>query len=254
MTIPIPTPTPTPPPTPTSITTPTVTGPGRARVLLRVVRPTLRVQAPVWAWFWGLMAAVAVVLTGTPERYDPDAPGVWGALDTVPRWFAFSLLLAHVASATAPHVASGLTRRAFARLLGLLSLLTAVVAAVVWTVGLTVENALTGRPAVGVAALGPLVGEHAGAILCYSVTGALVGAVYYRGGAWWGTLTLPLTVAPAIVTEAWTSSGWQGAVGRAVGLPPAPPPLALLVPVLVSLALLVAVDAVLRRAAIRPAR
>ncbi|WP_199423277.1 hypothetical protein [Actinotalea solisilvae] len=221
----------------------------RGSVLLRVVRPTLRAQAPVWAWFWGLLAAVAVVLSGSAEHYGLRA-GVWGTLDTVPRWFAFSLLVGQVAAGTAPHVANGLTRRAYSRLIGLLALATAVAASVVWSLGLAVENSLTSRD---LPDLVPLVAEHAGATACYAVAGALVGAAYYRGGAWWGTLTLPLTVGPVLVVEAWTSTGWQGAVGRAAGLPPAPEAVALLLPVLVAGVLLVAVDRVLRRAAIRTA-
>lgn len=219
----------------------------RGTVLRRAARPTLRAQAPVWAWFWGLLAAVAVVMAGTAERYDVGS-GVWGSLDTVPRWFAFSLLVAQVASGTAAHVAQGLTRRAYAWLLGALALTTGVAASVVCTLGLALENTLTGR---AVPALVPLLAEHAGALTCYAVTGALVGAVYYRGGAWWGTLTLPLTVGPVLVVEAWTSTGWQGAVGRAAGLPPAPQALVLLLPVVVAVVLLLVVERVLRRAPIR---
>ncbi len=223
---------------------------GHSSVLLRALRPTIRVQAPVWAWFWGLLAAVAVVLAGTAERYDLGGTGVWGAVDSAPRWFAFSLLLAHVATGTGPHVAQGMTRRAFVRLVAVFAALTAVAAGVVWTVGFAVESALTGRP---VPDLAPLAAEQVVAILCYSVTGALVGAAYLRGGPWWGTLTLPLTVGPLLVTEAYTSSGWQGAVGRAIGLPEAPQTVALVLPVLVSALLLVVVDRVLHRAALRPA-
>ncbi len=218
--------------------------------LLRVARPTLRIHAPVWAWFWGLLALIAVVLAGTAERYDLGGRGVWGALDTAPRWFAFSLLLAHVATGTGPHVAHGMTRRRFVRLLAVLALVTAVAAAVVWTLGYAIESRLTGRQ---LDDLVRLAAEHSGALVCYAVTGALVGAAYYRGGAWWGTLTLPLTMGPVLVTEAYTSSGWQGAVGRAVGLPEAPPAVALVLPLVVALVLMVVVDRVLRRAAIRPA-
>ncbi|MBX9244713.1 hypothetical protein ICW40_07800 [Actinotalea ferrariae] len=223
---------------------------GHRSVPLRALRPTIRVQAPVWAWFWGLMAAVAVVLAGIPARYDLGEMGVWGAVDAAPRWFAFSLLLAHVATGTAPHVAHGMTRRAFVRLVAVLAALTAVAAGLVWTVGYAVERTLTGR---SVPDLAPLAAEHVVAILCYSVTGALVGATYLRGGPWWGTLTLPLTFGPLLATEAYTSSGWQGAVGRAIGFPEAPQAVALVLPVLVSVLLLVVVDRVLHRAALRPA-
>lgn len=215
---------------------------------LRVTGLLVRRQALVWAWYWGLLALVAVMLSGIPTLPDDAATGVWGFLDTAPRWFAFAMLVGLLLGSVGPHVALGMTRRGFTGVLAVVAGLTALVGAVIWTLGAVVEARLTGRT---VGAVGPIVLENAAQLASYAAAGVLVGAVYYRAGGWWGTVTLPLTLGPTVLAETWVATGWQGATGAALGLPPAPPVLTYLLPALVAVLLLLAARPVLGGAAIR---
>ncbi|WP_182112275.1 MULTISPECIES: hypothetical protein [unclassified Actinotalea] len=215
--------------------------------VLRASAQLLRRHAVAWAWYWVLLAAVVVVMARTPLRVEVDAAGMWSTVDSAPRWFAFAMLLSLVPSGLAAHVANGLTRRAFADVLVAVAVVTALAGGVAWAVGAAVEAAVTdttGRPVL------PLILEAAAHLAAYGAAGTLVGAVYYRAGAWWGTLTLPLTVGPAVAAETWVASGWQGEVGAALGWPSLTGPATTLLPVGVAALLLLATRMVLSRAAI----
>ncbi|QCB92482.1 hypothetical protein [Cellulomonas shaoxiangyii] len=165
------------------------------------------------AWFWAvaLVCLVAASLVVWRVNGSVDVSVVQYARQAT-IWFPFSQAILLVAALLRPHVAAGMTRRTFLRA----SLLTAVATGVLYTlvlVGLLlVERAVHGAlgwdtevwdlPASADPEAGELLGLFGPAMVLANLSGLLVGAVYHRGGAWWGTLTLPLTVAPVLVALA----------------------------------------------------
>jgi hypothetical protein len=201
-----------------------------ASPVVRTGRAFLRIQLHLALWLWGIVAAIWVVLTVVLSRVEGSAegsaggsaggPGVstWSSVDQGPRWFLFAMALIMVTGYLPAHVANGMTRRSFTTALGVVLAVTSAGYAVLWTLGRAVERAVfeargwpTGPQSSDVAAAdGPLLLLGLASLVTFAVyaaSGMLVGATYYRGGAWWGTLTLPLTVGPVLLAELVVSGG-----------------------------------------------
>ncbi|QCB92483.1 hypothetical protein [Cellulomonas shaoxiangyii] len=183
----------------------------RTAPVRHALRAQLRPVASLSAWFWAVVVVGAVVgtlvLAVLDGRVDVSVVAVarHGGV-----WLLFALSIGLVTLHLPVHVAAGMTRRTFARS----SVLTATVAGIgygaVLTVLVLVERAvhtllgwdtrladalLPGPHGTVGALLAELVPVH----LVASVTGLLVGSVYQRVGAWWGTLALPLTCLPLLL-------------------------------------------------------
>ncbi|WNB87191.1 hypothetical protein [Cellulomonas sp. ATA003] len=171
---------------------------------------------------------VAVVLTVVLHRVDELEGSVWEMLDQGPRWFLFAMGIAVVTGYLTAHVANGMTRRSFTAAATVAGLGVVAAYAVVTAVGYLVERAVfdaRGWPTTlgshhlytdtGQIAL--VLAENGLVPAVYAASGLCVGAVYYRGGGWWGTLTLPLTVGPVLVAEAAARPDWVAAAPGPLG-------------------------------------
>ncbi len=227
---------------------------------VRGARLALRSQLVIWLWFWLTLVVIATGIVVVTVRVDEVEHSAWDYLSAGARWFSFAMLLFVTTGGIGPYVANGLSRRAFVRLVALDAVATAVVFGAVWTLGHALETAVfraQGWPTVvqdhlytDGSQLGLVALEALLAVLVYATSGALVGATYYRGGGWWGTLTLPLTLAPVVLTEAMLTGGWIGDVAVRLGADLPTPARALAILLLAGLGM-AAVHLVLRRAAIR---
>lgn len=226
---------------------------------VRGARLALRSQLVVWVWFWVTLAVIAVGIVVVTVRVDEVEHSAWDHLSAGCRWFAFAMLLFVTAGGIGPYVAHGLTRRSFVTLVALDVAVTAAVFSACWTLGHAVENAVFGARGwptsveehlyadgsqLGLVALEALL-----AVLVYGTSGALVGAAFYRGGGWWGTLTLPLTLAPVVAAETLLTGRWIGDAPE-LGFDLPLPVRAFTVLLVAALGMLV-LHLVLRRAAIR---
>lgn len=132
-------------------------------------------------------------------------------------WFPFAQAIGIVVGYLRVHVAAGMTRRTFARATLLVGVGTGVAYAAVLTLLTVVERALHHAAGWGwrvadagladeTSATGLLTAELLLSFVVGNLSGLLVGAVYQRGGGWWGTLTLPLTVGPVAAVVALLSA------------------------------------------------
>ncbi|MDV3222032.1 hypothetical protein [Intrasporangium sp.] len=180
---------------------------------LRAVRFLMRSQLATFAGFWLTIVVAAVVGTAVVVAVGEVTISHvqfarYGAL-----WFPFSIM-AITATAYLPlHVASGLTRRSFARATVTVSVLMGVAHGVLLTAGLVVERrvyAAQGWPLVAETDSNPFAGVGLPTLLVtlcmVSIAGHLGGLlttlVYYRWGWVVGTLCLPLTLAPIFLVGA----------------------------------------------------
>lgn len=181
---------------------------------VRSARWQASIQAYLAAFFLGfvvLVGPLALWIIGT--RVEILVSGVQFVQQGV-IWFPFSISIVIVASLLTVHVANGMTRRSFT--------LGALAAAV--STGLGYAGAITALLLIERAAYDRLGWTHgligddnpglvfAGgvwthlwglALICVSATvaGLLVAVAYYRWGGWWGTLALPLTLSPILLTS-----------------------------------------------------
>lgn len=187
---------------------------------LRTLLCWVRAQGKLAGWFAGILAALwvgavlAVNAFGTIEmsimQFARQGAGVW---------FPFSIAVSFCAAALGPHVAAGMTRRVFAQA----AISTAVVMAAFYgsmiTLGFVIERTVYRANGweqaitdgswsfVDVSDTGAVILDATLMITVASLSGLLVGAVYLRYGAWTGTLTLPFTVGPVLVSLATLSRG-----------------------------------------------
>lgn len=177
------------------------------------------------AWFWAI-AVVAVVLATLVAwlvngRVDVSI-AVYARQAAI--WFPFSQAIMVVAAYLRVHVASGMTRRTFARAALLVTTLSALGYAVVLTALVLAERAL--HHALGWQATVTEVQladaaspawmqlvDLAVPFVVGNLSGLVVGVVYQRLGGWWGTLALPLTVGPVLLTAYVGSAGLAGLPG-----------------------------------------
>src|SRR5690606_24801112 len=121
-------------------------------------------------------------------------------------WFPFSMGITTFAALHGPHIAAGMTRRAFARgtllAVAVLAVAYAAVMAVLFAVEGVVYEANGWHQVISDDAWFPIPPTNPLVVglwqlvvtLTAEVSGLLVAAVYQRLGGWWGTLALPLTV------------------------------------------------------------
>lgn len=192
----------------TATTTPVRT----TRPVRHTMRWLLRQHLQGLLWTTGILALVVPSATATVNHYaDVDISIVQFARQAF-IWFPFAMAIGTATAFLNVHVAAGATRR----VLSAASLLTGVVTGLgytlVMTAALQIERAVYGArgwtqqitesaPAFqDTSQVGWIVTDLGLAFIAAQVAGLLVGTVYYRVGGWWGTLALPLTVGPLLVS------------------------------------------------------
>lgn len=128
-------------------------------------------------------------------------------------WFQFAIAISLFAVYLPVHVAAGTTRRSFFRGAVIAATATAVGYAGVLATLLLLEGQIYGAlgwfhggdydPSATVLATGvwPYVGGTILIFMAGTISGLLVAAAYYRWGAWRGTISLPLMLAPLILVS-----------------------------------------------------
>lgn len=187
------------------------TAPARTSPTVHTVRRLGGALLRLGRWFWlvAVLVVVAANVVGWVTHGSTDVSiAVYARQAST--WFPFSLAIMLVAAYLRVHVASGMTRRTFVRAALVVQVAAGVAYAAALTVLVLVEravhdalgwgSAITEVMVVGAdAATGSLLVDVAVPCVVANLTGLVVGAVYLRGGSWWGTLTLPLTVGPLVV-------------------------------------------------------
>ncbi|MFD1504218.1 hypothetical protein FE374_06070 [Georgenia yuyongxinii] len=189
------------------MTAPTTTSPARAP-WLRAARWLLRAQVTIVAWLWITMAVVGAVVITLLNRFAAVELSIFQFSRHGALWTGFALAIILVTGTLAVHVANGLTRRAFFRATVAMAVVVGVAYAVLAAVGLQIEGAVyqangwshsaglddgSFDPGAGFVTTFPAL---ALSFVAGQLSGLLVGMGYYRLGGWWGTLALPLTLAP----------------------------------------------------------
>ncbi|WP_448631070.1 hypothetical protein [Cellulomonas soli] len=224
---------------------------------LRTARRLLAAHLAVGRWFWAILLTVVIVLGFVLPRYGDVDGSILANTRQAGIWFPFSMHIVLATSYLAPHLAAGMTRRTYVRGAIASAVTVGALYALIMTVGLVVERwwyrangwdwSLT---VLGVetdqAQVGPIFVDHALTFVMATLCGLLVGAVYQARGGWWGTLLLPLTVGPILLTGLLLAGdlvpGAADAVGGTAG--------ALAVVTLMAVLVALAFGAVARRAAV----
>lgn len=195
----------------------------------------LTAQVRVARWFWTIAVVVTLLaITVYALAADQVTTSVVAFGRQAIMWVPFSIFIGLTAVYLPVHVASGLTRRSLSRgsLLGAMATVLlygggyavllvaerATYAAFGWqwhiAEGVSVNVGSSG------AYLGAFLVANAATLVVAYVSGLLVAAVYLRGGGWWGTLTLPLTVGPLLVLSSllgWGTGLFSGSRGLLLG-------------------------------------
>jgi hypothetical protein len=181
---------------------------------LRTTGWLVRMQLTAALWTLGIIAAVGLVaFVVTQVRGIGPTLSILQFLRYPGVWFSFALALLMVVTHIGLHVASGLTRRAFVVATVVVGLITAGTWAVAASLALELEGVIYGTqgwpqvagesgaefdPAAGFAVT---VVPFALSFAAGQLGGLLVGMSYYRLGGWWGSVALPLTVAPIFLVN-----------------------------------------------------
>jgi len=181
----------------------------RRSPFVRTIQHQLGMQLVLGAWFWGVILTGVVLATVLVASFGTVESSIVQFARQGTLWFPFSMMVLTVASGLTPHVAAGMTRRSFAAASAVVALVLGVAYAAVLVGLLQVERVVydaAGWPQTltdtglditsSTTDVGPLLTSLAMTAAAATVSGLLVGIVYYRAGGWWGTLALPLTVAP----------------------------------------------------------
>lgn len=181
---------------------------------IRALRWQTARLAPLLLVGWAVLIVNAVVIVAIVSLFvDQVVVSAMSIAVHVLLWFPFSVAIIIAISHLPVHVAGGMTRRSFIR------------AALVWTVLIAMANAAvsiglfiieraaykqlgwvhapTDGAETAVLEGGPLLYGLGLALLFASgmLSGLLAGTTYYRFGGWWGTLALPLTLSPILITS-----------------------------------------------------
>ncbi|WP_028049690.1 hypothetical protein [Cellulomonas sp. URHD0024] len=169
----------------------------------------LATQLRVALWFWGIavvVSTIAVAIYATVADVVERGVVQFGMQALV--WLPMSFFIGTALTSVPVQVASGLTRRALARGALVAAIGTGIGYGAAYAVLMSAERAVYGafgwHWSVGVDGATPAAFLIACAttFVASNVSGLLVGIVYLRGGGWWGTLTLPLTVGPVVALTA----------------------------------------------------
>lgn len=217
----------------TALTAPTVRparAPGPAS---RTARRLVRVQLSVGVWFWAIVLVVVVVLGVVLHRYAQPQVSILAQARQAGIWFPFSMHVVLLTGYLGPHLAAGMTRRSYVRGAVGCAVVVAALYAALMTVGLLAErlwyeaNGWTwALQVVALESSGPRVDliflDHALMFLVANLSGLLVGAVYLAYRGWWGTVLLPVTVGPVLLTGGLLADdllpGVAGSVGGTAGV------------------------------------
>lgn len=239
----------------------TLTAPGGAAPrtapspTVATTRWLLRQHLRVGSWAVAILViAVAATVLVLSRFFEPELSVVQFARQAFV-WFPFSVAIMTATGFMNVHVAAGLTRRTLGRASLAVALTMAAFYVAVMTVGLQLERVLYdalgwSQRVVDEQALftdssqvGWIVLDLGLVFTAAQLCGLLVGIVYYRGGGWWGTLTLPLTVGPILLVSPVLTTSLLDPLSQAARVP-------------ISVGALVAVAAVyllvLRTAPVRP--
>jgi len=178
-------------------------------------------QLRMLGWFWLIAVPCLVLATVVVDR-------VLGSVDVAVSlyarqaaiWFPFSQAIVLVVGTLRVAVASGRTRRTFARATLVVCALNGLAYALVLTGMALAERAVHGslgwesvitdaQLATEASPAWVLLLDLAITFVTANLAGLLVGIVYLRVGSGWATLALPLTVGPIIVVQ-YVSGGWVG--------------------------------------------
>lgn len=188
----------------------TITVAQRSPQWRRATRILLQFSLERAAWAWAVALVVIAAILFTISRFIvPQMSAVQfayhGAL-----WYQFAMVIVVFIGYAGVHVANGMTRRSFLRGSLIAAGGTAMAYAAVITLLLLVEERIY-RQLDWYHGLSNIDGEVLasgtwpyvwGALLIFLVgnlSGLLVAASYYRFGGWWGTVCLPLTLAPLLL-------------------------------------------------------
>lgn len=171
-----------------------------------------QVQIYMACWFFAVILVVAIPAVLIVSRYTDIAISVLGMGLHGAIWVPFSISIVIVASYLTVQVAAGMTRRSFSTGALLAAVLTGGLYTVAFTVLLAVERWIYSAQGWRHAStthdglvFDPGVLTLAGGLMLLitsgTVSGLLVGLLYYRLGGWWGTLTLPLGLAPLVLVS-----------------------------------------------------
>ncbi|MBO0923594.1 hypothetical protein J1G44_03750 [Cellulomonas sp. zg-ZUI199] len=235
---------------------------GRTGPLRSTVTRLAAVNLTLLVWFWACSVPVVVVASILVDRLlgvDDVAVSLYTRHAAI--WFPFSQGIALVGLFLRAHVAAGMTRRTFARATILVGVGTGAAYGVVLTLLAVAERGIhtalgrgwrvtDGFLADESSPLGLLLAEVVVCCVVGNVAALLVGVVYQRWGALYGTLALPLTVGPVFLVFALL--GAAGGWGPLPAAAPGPPWPALGWSVLVVALTAAAYAAVVRRTQLRP--
>lgn len=205
--------------------------------VLRTTLTLLSWLGQVGVWYGTIVVLLVVVIDlAVASRTANTVSVLWFARQSG-IWFPFSVLIGLASSYPQVHVASGMTRRSYVRGALIGTVVVGVVLAVAMWCGLLAERAWFEAmgwrwqlqegwimPGDG---LGAVLVAYVSLFVVGALSGLLVGTVYTVAGAWWGTLTIPLTVGPILAVTVLTDApaDWlpfAGSLGLAAGdrLPP----------------------------------
>lgn len=196
----------------TSTAPSTISATPRSPQWRRATRIMLRIGLEHAAWAWALAIVVVAAILFTISRFiEPQMSAVQFTYHAA-LWYQFAMVITAFMSYAGAHVANGLTRRSFIRATLIVAGATAIAYAAVITLLLLVEERIY-RQLGWYHGLSNIDGEVLasgtwpyvwGALLIFAVgnlSGLLVAASYYRLGGWWGTVCLPLTLAPLLLVS-----------------------------------------------------
>lgn len=201
-----------------------------ARQWTRASRSYFAVYAFLWTWMWAIAlpaAAVAMIIVDRVATVDTSILQFVRSGPAV--WMLFSVAIIVTASYLPVHVANGMTRRSVIRGALMAAVLGSLLFGVAMGLAMLAEGAVydalgwaqdtvagdDGAAGVWQVGIVPMLLDYVLACLGGAVSGLLVGIVYYRAGGWWGTLTLPLTVLPALAVT-FIAGGVQATLGSLV--------------------------------------
>ncbi len=186
---------------------------------------TRRLLNEMWKvvrWFWPVALTLTFGTGLTIAAFTPVTQSFWENAAQWPRWWLFAMGVALTATQLPMAVLHGVTRRAVIRSLLVSAALISMIWALFMVLGHVIEQFLFDRmdwqyaletPHLfhdGYDVL-PIFVEFTLIFLGYQLSGALIGGLYYRFGAWRGTLLIPVGLLPAAAMEALLSTGWFGA-------------------------------------------
>lgn len=196
----------------TSTTQSVTRAPSHSPQWQRTAGTLLRINLMRAAWFFALaLVGITAILLTISRFAEPQMSAVQFAYHAM-LWYQFAMMVTVFVGYATVHVAHGMTRRSFIRGSLLAAGGIALGYALVITLMLLVERWLYARLGwyhglsnIDAEVLDRGLWPYAwGAVLVFVVgnlSALLVAAAYYRFGGWWGTVLLPLTLAPLLLVS-----------------------------------------------------